>query len=82
MQWADLQLSTYDSASGRDTSGKGDIFPCGNNDVLGHEGFRSHDALPDVPLGTLTDLYAKLVLPRVQVTLQSERKRNPTAGQL
>ena len=56
----------------RDSTGEGNIFPSSDDDVLWSEGITAHHRLPDVRLGPLPHLHAKLVSSGVQVSLQSK----------
>ena len=56
----------------RDSTGEGNIFPSSDYDVLWSEGITAHHRLPDVPLGSLPDLYARLVSSGVEIPLQFE----------
>ena len=65
----------YESPGNGDASGEGDVLPGGDDDVLRLEGLGADHRLPDVPLGSFADLDSELVLPGVQVSLQSEIQR-------
>ena len=65
-----------------DPASEGDIFPCCDDDVFRPEGVTAHHGLPDVPLGSLPDLNARLVSPGVEIPLQLEVNSRLLLGKL
>ena len=75
-------MGSYRPPSCGDPASKGDIFPCSDDDVFRTEGVAAHHGLPDVPLGSLPDLNARLVSPGVEIPLQLEVNSGLLLGEL
>ena len=65
-----------------DPASEGDIFPCCDDDVFWPEGVAADHRLPDVPLGPLPDLNARLVSSGVEIPLQLEVNSGLLLGKL